>query len=57
VDFRNQRHVGENIGIAHVIDGGLTWRFDNRAAGIAEIDRGAVDHLAGRMVGAHQRHP
>ena len=38
VDFGNERHVGENIGVAHVIDGGLAARFDDRATGIAEVD-------------------
>jgi hypothetical protein len=37
------------------IDGGLPRRFDDHTAGIAEIHRRAVDDLARRMVGAHQR--
>src|SRR5437764_315602 len=52
----DQCHVAEHVGIAHMIDGRLAWRGDDGAARIAEIDRHAVLDVAGRMVGAHQRH-
>lgn len=38
-----------------MIDGGFTGGLDDDAARIAEIDRRAVNHIARRMVGAHQR--
>ena len=56
MDLGNQRHVGENIGVAHVIDGGLAGGFDDDAARVAKIDRHAVRDVAGGMVGAHQRY-
>src|SRR5262249_6710782 len=28
MDFRDQRHVGENVGVAHVVDGGLAFGLD-----------------------------
>jgi hypothetical protein len=43
MDFGDQRHVGEDVGVAHVVDGRLTLGLDDHAARIAEIDRCAVD--------------
>ena len=46
MDLGDQRHVGEDVGVAEVIDGRLAGRrtlgFDDDAARIAEIDRHAV---------------
>jgi hypothetical protein len=38
-----------------MVDGGFTGCLDDDAAGVAKIDRHAVDHIARGMVGAHQR--
>ena len=56
MDLRNQRHIREDIGVAHVIDGGLACGLYDDAARIAEIDRHAVGDVAGGMVGANERH-
>jgi hypothetical protein len=52
----NETHVGEDIGVAHVIDARLARCLDDRAAGITEIDRHAVRDVARGMIGAHQGH-
>lgn len=55
MDFGGQAHIRKYVRIAHVVDGGLTGCLDDGAARIAEIDRGTIDNIARRMVGAHQR--
>src|SRR5262245_50787465 len=51
VDFADQRHVGEDRRIAHVINRLLPFRGDDEAATGAEIDRAAIDHMRGGMPG------
>jgi hypothetical protein len=46
VDFGDQRHVGKDVGVAHMIDGWLASRLDDGTAWIAEINRRAIDDVA-----------
>src|SRR3954449_12458223 len=51
MDFGDQRHVGEDVGIAEVPHRRLAPRLDDHAARIAEIDRHAVLDVARGVVG------
>src|SRR5262245_6420147 len=51
VEFINQRHVGEDRGITHVINGLALACGDDEPAASAEIDGAAIDDIGSRMPG------
>src|ERR1700756_5492437 len=47
MNFRDQIHVGKNIRIAHVVDAGCVFRFDDDAVRISKIDHLAIGDCRG----------
>ncbi len=54
VDLVDQPHVGEDRGVAHMINGLLPGRSDHQAATRAEIDRPPIDNVGGRVPGGDE---
>jgi hypothetical protein len=52
--FVDQRHVGENVRVAHVIQGLTAFGRDYETARVPEIDGPPIYHVRGRMQGLHE---